>query len=86
MSRNTQEFHKRVVGSRWGPYVRGLQSLIDRYPDDYTRQQFATAADIPFESFPFEHAIRSLLRQGLIKNSPSGMLSAAAVLLDGPRS
>jgi hypothetical protein len=81
-----EELHKRVVSNQWGPYARGLQSLIDRYPDAYTREQFAAAADIPFESFPFEHAIRSLLRQGLIKSSPSGMLSAAAVLFDGPRS
>jgi hypothetical protein len=81
-----EELHRRVVANQWGPYARGLQSLIDRYPDAYTREQFATAADIPFESFPFEHSIRSLLRQGVIKSSPSGMLSAAAALFDGPRS
>jgi hypothetical protein len=81
-----EEFHKRVVGNQWGPYARGLQSLIDRYPAACSRQEFATAADIPFESFPFAHSIRSLLRQGLIKESSAGMLSAAAALFDGPRS
>jgi hypothetical protein len=81
-----EELHRRVVAGQWGPYARALQSLIDRYPDAYSRQEFAAAADIPFESFPFEHSIRSLLRQGLIKTLPAGMLSAAAVLFDGPRS
>jgi hypothetical protein len=81
-----EELHRRVVSGQWGPYARALQSLIDRYPESYTRQEFATAADIPFESFPFEHAIRSLLRQGLIKSSSAGILNAAAVLFDGPRS
>jgi hypothetical protein len=80
------ELHRRAVSNLWGPYARALQSLIDRYPDAYTRQELAVAADIPIESFPFEHSIRSLLRQGLIKTSPAGMLSAATVLFDGPRS
>ena len=86
VSPTLEELHKRVVAGQWGPYARGLQSLIDRYPDAYSRQEFATAADIGPESFSMGHAVRSLLRQGLIKSSPSGMLSAAAALFDGPRS
>jgi hypothetical protein len=83
---NLDELHRRVVSGQWGPYARGLQALIDRYPESYTRQELAAAADIPFESFPFEHAVRSLLRQGLIKATPAGMLSASDALFQGPRS
>jgi hypothetical protein len=81
-----EELLRRVVAGQWGPYARALQSLIDRYPESYSRQEFAAAADIPIESFPFEHSIRSLLRQRLVKTSPAGMLSAADALFQGPRS
>lgn len=81
-----EEMHQRVVAGQWGPYARALQSLINRYPESYSRQELAAAADIPFESFPFEHSISSLLRQRLIKASPAGMLSASDALFHGPRS
>jgi hypothetical protein len=81
-----EELHRRVVAGTWGPYARALQSLINRYPESYSRQELATGADIPFESFPFEHSISSLLRQRLIKASPAGMLSASDALFRGPRS
>src|SRR5258708_5537004 len=74
------ELHRLVVASQWGPYKRGLSSLIDRYPNAYTRAEFAAASDIPLESFSLDHAIRSLTRQGLIKYTADYRLSASAAL------
>jgi hypothetical protein len=75
-----EELHSLVVANQWGPYQRGLKALIERYPNAYTRTEFAAAADIPLESFSLDHAIRSLLRQRLIKHTEDYRLIASAAL------
>jgi hypothetical protein len=74
------ELHSLVVANQWGPYQRGIKTLIERYPQAYTRAEFAAAADIPLESFSLDHAIRSLLRQRLIKHTEDYRLIASAAL------
>jgi hypothetical protein len=75
-----ETLHSLVVANQWGPYQRGLNALIGRYPDAYSRAEFAAAANIPLESFSLDHTIRNLLRQRLIKHTEDYRLIASAAL------
>jgi hypothetical protein len=75
-----EELHRIAIAGQWGPYQRGLKALVERYPNAYTRAEFAAAADISLESFSLDHAIRSLLRQRLIKHTEDFRLIASEAL------
>jgi hypothetical protein len=74
------ELHRIAIGNQWGLYSRALKALIDHYPETYSRAELATIADISPESFAHDHAIKSLLRQRLIKYAADYRLIASAAL------
>jgi hypothetical protein len=75
-----EELHESIRRKVSGPQWALLAALIDRYPEDYTREQVAEKANASAASSGFEKNISTLRSLGFIDYPAPGKVVALPVL------